>query len=111
MQAGQHMLESLNRHARVDGGYASVRSVGNMEKEDHMHSFFLAETCKYLFLLANDSFWKVCALQPLCYYKLSVMQTAMLLLQRVKQGHESGTSIISHKLIAYCMPLHIILNM
>ncbi|EIE19324.1 seven-hairpin glycosidase [Coccomyxa subellipsoidea C-169] len=58
MQAGQHMLESLNRHARVDGGYASVRSVGSMEKEDHMHSFFLAETCKYLFLLANDSFWK-----------------------------------------------------
>ena len=54
-------MERLNRHARVEGGYASVRSVASMEKEDHMHSFFLAETCKYLFLLANDTFWKVCA--------------------------------------------------
>lgn len=53
-------MDSLNRNARVDGGFASVRSVASMEKEDHMHSFFLAETCKYLFLLANDTFWKVC---------------------------------------------------
>lgn len=52
-------MKSLNRHTRVEGGYASVRSVASMEKEDHMHSFFLAETCKYLFLLSNDTFWRV----------------------------------------------------
>mmetsp|Transcript_10206 Transcript_10206/g.18414 ORF Transcript_10206/g.18414 Transcript_10206/m.18414 type:complete len:167 (+) Transcript_10206:897-1397(+) len=41
---------------QVNGGHASIRSVTTMEKEDHMHSFFLAETCKYLYLLYNDSF-------------------------------------------------------
>ncbi|KAK1564419.1 hypothetical protein Q3G72_002845 [Acer saccharum] len=27
-----------------------------MQLEDHQHSFFLAETCKYLYLLFDDSF-------------------------------------------------------
>ncbi|CAL8468306.1 g7846 [Coccomyxa elongata] len=58
LRAGEKIMESLNRHTRVEGGFASVRSVASMEKEDHMHSFFLAETCKYLFLLSNDTFWR-----------------------------------------------------
>ena len=49
-------LESLNNRTRVPGGYASVRNVHSGELEDHMHSFFLSETCKYLFLLFDDSF-------------------------------------------------------
>ena len=32
---------------------------GCLLQEDHMHSFFLAETCKYLFLIANDTFMRV----------------------------------------------------
>lgn len=59
LQAAQKMIEGLNTHTRVERGFASVRSVASMEMEDHMHSFFLAETCKYLYLLSNDSFWKV----------------------------------------------------
>lgn len=38
------MVDSLNLHTRVDGGFASVRDVTTMELEDHQHSFFLAET-------------------------------------------------------------------
>ena len=43
----------------MPGGFASIRSVLSMEHEDHMHSFFLAESCKYLYLMANDSFMQV----------------------------------------------------
>ena len=28
-------------------------------QEDHMPSYFLAETCKYAFLTADSTFWKV----------------------------------------------------
>lgn len=49
------MLDSLYKYAWVEGGLASIRSVNNMEQEDYMPSFFLAETCKYLFLLFNDT--------------------------------------------------------
>ncbi len=59
LQAAQHMMAGLIRHTRVPGGFASIRSVRSMEKEDHMHSFFLAETCKYLYLMANDTFLQV----------------------------------------------------
>lgn len=49
------MLESLYKYAWAEGGLASIRSVNSMEQEDYMPSFFLAETCKYLFLLFNDT--------------------------------------------------------
>lgn len=54
------LLLSCIRHTRVPGGFASIRSVLSMEHEDHMHSFFLAESCKYLYLMANDSFMQAC---------------------------------------------------
>jgi len=54
--AGRRMAKAINRYAKVGSGYASIRSVATMEREDHMHSFFLAETCKYLYLLFNDTF-------------------------------------------------------
>lgn len=44
LQVGESMVDSLNLHTRVDGGFASVRDVTTMELEDHQHSFFLAET-------------------------------------------------------------------
>ena len=52
-------MDDLYNNSWVDGGWASLRSVATREKEDHMHSFFLAETCKYLFLLYNDTFLRV----------------------------------------------------
>lgn len=56
---GKTMIDDLNRYARVDtGGFAAVRNVETMEKENHQQSFFLSETLKYLYLLYNDSFLK-----------------------------------------------------
>ena len=48
---------AIQKHARVDGGgYASVSSVSSARPQlrDHMESFFLAETLKYLLLLFSD---------------------------------------------------------
>ncbi|XP_068636856.1 alpha-mannosidase I MNS5 isoform X2 [Aristolochia californica] len=55
-KVGKAIVDSLNLYTKVEGGYASIKDVTTMEMEDHQHSFFLAETCKYLFLLFNDSF-------------------------------------------------------
>jgi hypothetical protein len=59
LRYGEIFMDDLYRHNWAPGGWASLRSVATHEKEDHMHSFFLAETCKYLFLLYNDTFHKV----------------------------------------------------
>ncbi|KAG9129452.1 hypothetical protein Leryth_013046 [Lithospermum erythrorhizon] len=56
IEVGEAMVNSLNRYAKVEGGFASIRDVTTMELEDHQHSFFLAEMCKYLYLLFDDSF-------------------------------------------------------
>lgn len=56
IEVGETIVNSLNAYTKVDGGFASVRDVTTMQLEDHQHSFFLAETCKYLFLLFDDSF-------------------------------------------------------
>ncbi|CAL4061382.1 unnamed protein product, partial [Meganyctiphanes norvegica] len=51
LHVGRDILTSLNNLTRVDCGYATIHSVLDMTTEDRMESFFLAETCKYLFLL------------------------------------------------------------
>ncbi|XP_059441472.1 alpha-mannosidase I MNS5 [Corylus avellana] len=56
LEVGESIVDSLNLYTKVEGGYASIRDVTTMELEDHQHSFFLAETCKYLYLLYDDSF-------------------------------------------------------
>jgi mannosidase alpha-like ER degradation enhancer 1 len=56
LDVGESMVKSLNLYTKVPGGFASVRDVTTMQLEDHQHSFFLAETCKYLYLLFDDSF-------------------------------------------------------
>ncbi|KAL5544269.1 hypothetical protein UlMin_008053 [Ulmus minor] len=56
IEVGETIVNSLNLHTKVEGGFASIRDVTTMQLEDHQHSFFLAETCKYLFLLFDDSF-------------------------------------------------------
>ncbi|XP_058227942.1 alpha-mannosidase I MNS5 [Rhododendron vialii] len=56
LEVGESIVDSLNLYTKVEGGFASIRDVTTMQLEDHQHSFFLAETCKYLFLLFDDSF-------------------------------------------------------
>lgn len=59
LDAGVAIIEALYDLNWVDGGWASVESVQTRKLEDHMPSYFLAEACKYLFLLFDDSFLQV----------------------------------------------------
>ena len=59
LDAGAAIIQSLYDLNWVDGGWASVQSVHSRQLEDHMPSYFLAEACKYLYLLFDDSFLQV----------------------------------------------------
>ncbi len=48
---GETILSDLVRHCRTEAGYTVLKDVVSKEKGDLMHSFFLAETLKYLYLL------------------------------------------------------------
>ncbi|EYU33010.1 hypothetical protein ABFS82_07G040000 [Erythranthe guttata] len=51
LDAGRDMLASLQYAARCTCGYCHISDVEFHQQEDHMESFFLAETVKYLWLL------------------------------------------------------------
>jgi mannosidase alpha-like ER degradation enhancer 2 len=51
LEMGRTFLEDLGRHCRTNDGYTILKSVVTKEKGDLQHSFFLAETLKYLYLL------------------------------------------------------------
>lgn len=51
---GAEMVASIDSRMRVPAGFAALSSVQKGTHEDHMPSFFLAETLKYLFLLFDD---------------------------------------------------------
>jgi mannosidase alpha-like ER degradation enhancer 1 len=51
LHVGSEILESLEKHARARCGYATLHNVIDKTHEDRMESFFLSETCKYLYLL------------------------------------------------------------
>ena len=55
LEQGRVFLDALVRHCRTDDGYTILQSVVTKEKGDLMHSFFLAETLKYLYLLFEPS--------------------------------------------------------
>ena len=53
---GWEIWSAIDKHCRVEGGYAALLDVRQPErKEDKMESFFLAETLKYLYLLFADN--------------------------------------------------------
>lgn len=51
LHAGRQFLDSIERHMKTKCGYASLHNVIDKSHEDRMESFFLSETCKYLYLL------------------------------------------------------------
>lgn len=51
LRRGKIFLDSLIRFCKTDAGFAPLESVVTKRKGDHMESFFLAETLKYLYLL------------------------------------------------------------
>ena len=55
LHVGRDIVDSLERLTRAPCGYATVHSVLDMSLEDRMESFFLAETCKYLYLVSVQS--------------------------------------------------------
>ena len=48
---GRVFFGDLVKYCRTDSGYTILKSVVTKEKGDLQHSFFLAETLKYLYLL------------------------------------------------------------
>jgi Glycosyl hydrolase family 47. len=54
LEMGRTFLNGLIEHCRTDSGYTVLRNVTTKEKGDLMHSFFLAETLKYLYLLFDS---------------------------------------------------------
>ena len=48
---GKQMFDDFVKHTRHDVAYAGLKSVVTKEKTDYMHSFLLAETFKYFYLL------------------------------------------------------------
>jgi len=51
LEMGRTIFENLVKYCRTDAGYTILVSVETKEQGDLMHSFFLAETLKYLYLL------------------------------------------------------------
>lgn len=48
---GKQMWEDFVKHCRTDVAFAGLKNVETKEKSDYMHSFLLAETLKYFYLL------------------------------------------------------------
>jgi mannosidase alpha-like ER degradation enhancer 2 len=51
LEMGRTMFEDLVKHTRTDAGYTVLQNVVTKEKGDLQHSFWLAETLKYFYLL------------------------------------------------------------
>ena len=54
LTAGARFLDTLEGNTRTRCGYASVSNIGTMQLANSMPSYFLSETCKYLYLLFDD---------------------------------------------------------
>eukprot|EP00118_Oscarella_pearsei_P011592 m.78695 g.78695 ORF g.78695 m.78695 type:complete len:576 (+) comp36114_c0_seq9:62-1789(+) len=54
LHVGSEILESLEKHSRAKCGYTTLHNVVDKTQEDRMESFFLSETCKYLYLLFDQ---------------------------------------------------------
>jgi mannosidase alpha-like ER degradation enhancer 2 len=56
LEMGQKMFQDFVKHCRHEVAYAGLKDVRTKEKTDYMHSFLLAETFKYFYLLfASDN--------------------------------------------------------
>lgn len=54
LYAGKDFLDSIEKYSKTDCGYATLKDVTKRVLEDNMPSFFLSETCKYLYLLFDE---------------------------------------------------------
>jgi len=56
LHVGREIIQSINAYTKTKCGYATVHDVIDMSLEDRMESFFLSETCKYLYLVGFSDF-------------------------------------------------------
>ncbi|XP_060066247.1 ER degradation-enhancing alpha-mannosidase-like protein 1 [Ylistrum balloti] len=54
LHVGRDIFTSIDEHAKAKCGYGTVHDVNTKSLEDRMESFFLSETCKYLYLLFDE---------------------------------------------------------
>ena len=54
LRDGRIIVEDLIKHSKVPGGFTTVDDALTKKKSDHMPSYFLSETLKYLYLLFTD---------------------------------------------------------
>ena len=54
LRDGRIIVEDLIKHSKVPGGFTIVTDALTKKKGDHMPSYFLSETLKYLYLLFTD---------------------------------------------------------
>ncbi|GBG76786.1 hypothetical protein CBR_g23002 [Chara braunii] len=55
LHVGRDMVASLQNLARCNCGFCHIANVETHEQDDHMESFFLSETVKYLWLLFDSA--------------------------------------------------------
>jgi mannosidase alpha-like ER degradation enhancer 2 len=55
LEMGRRLFEDIVASCRTEAGYAGLKSVVTREKGDRMHSFFLAESLKYFYLLFSPA--------------------------------------------------------
>ncbi|XP_041377881.1 ER degradation-enhancing alpha-mannosidase-like protein 1 [Gigantopelta aegis] len=51
LHVGRDIINDLEDYTKAECGYGTIHDVNTKTLEDRMESFFLGETCKYLFLL------------------------------------------------------------
>jgi Glycosyl hydrolase family 47 len=54
LSAGSVFLDAVENNTRTECGYASVSNIATLQLTNNMPSFFLSETCKYLYLLFDE---------------------------------------------------------
>lgn len=54
LEVAKQIMESITEYVKVPCGFASIKDVRTMTKEDQMESFVLSETFKYLYMIFSD---------------------------------------------------------
>ncbi|XP_073229289.1 ER degradation-enhancing alpha-mannosidase-like protein 1 [Porites lutea] len=54
LHVGREIMRDIEKHSKARCGYATLHDVRDKSQEDRMESFFLSETCKYLYLLFDS---------------------------------------------------------
>ncbi|ULT80455.1 hypothetical protein L5515_016666 [Caenorhabditis briggsae] len=54
LHVAKQIMDSINKYVKVPCGFAALKDIRTMVKEDQMESFVLSETFKYLYLIFTD---------------------------------------------------------